>query len=191
MRVFGGKWPAVCAAGISAVTIGGCVNHDQLYLANPSPCHITCEADHVALIDPECHGYHPTCWTPWSCNCAPGGIAPQPYSGVGVPPPQYFEMPGGTPAQNSALEAIPTPAPTPFSGPFPAPNSIPTPGPTVPNPIREMPSPAPSGAMVPNDSPAAAPENRPPNSATDPRALPQPTEKSWAGRLFSFLGRRD
>jgi hypothetical protein len=191
MSVFGGKWQAACAAGISAVAFGGCVNHDQLYIANPSPCHITCEADHVALIEPECHGYHPTYWIPWSCNCAPGGIAPPPLNSAGIATPEYFEMPSGTPGQQPTWESVPAPVPTPSSGPFPAPNMTLAPGPTLPNPVREMPALPPPGAVSPSDAPAAAPGIRPPTSVNDPRSQPQSTEKSWPARLFSFLGRRN
>src|SRR5690242_13241163 len=133
MSNYGGKWLAACAVGLSAATIGGCINHDQLILPNPTPCHITCQADSVALIDPQCHGYHPTCWTPWSCNCAPGGIVPQPFSGFGVPSPDYFEMPAGPVGQQSVLEAIPTPTPAPSNGPFTTPSTNQIPMPTLPN----------------------------------------------------------
>jgi hypothetical protein len=71
------------AACWSALLVG-CINHDQLQLANPSPCHIVCCHDYspIAPLDPCCHGYHSTCWQPWSAECP---TCPPPAAGVAAP----------------------------------------------------------------------------------------------------------
>ncbi len=69
-----------CLLLFAAIMQGCCfVGHDQLKLPDPSPCHLQCDYTQVAPIDPECHGYHPTCWSPWSADCC--GCPPPP-SGV-------------------------------------------------------------------------------------------------------------
>jgi hypothetical protein len=134
MDVFGGRQLAL-SAGISALLLGGCVSHDQVYLANPNPCHISCEYDYVAPIDPICHGYHPTCWKPWCAECAP------------CPPPCAGETSEFTP-----LENVPTPVPLPQHLPSPdvtpmpdmVPSALPSVEPENPLRIQAPPTNAPS-----------------------------------------------
>jgi hypothetical protein len=132
MNRVGGRRPCLCAAGICALALAGCINHDQLHLANPSPCHVSCEYDRIACIDPMCHGYHPTCWRPWCADCAP---CPPPSVGVapclipdGIAPLAPEELQSPVPVQPGLPdhESLPTPTP--------APQAVPAPGqpPTVP-----------------------------------------------------------
>ncbi len=116
MNGFGGKLLRACAAGFGAVLLGGCLSHDQVYLANPNPCHISCEYDYVAPLDPECHGYHPTCWRPWCENCAP---CPPPYFNLipEMPPQESVPTPVPLPQQLPSQEMIPTPSQSPPSLP--------------------------------------------------------------------------
>jgi hypothetical protein len=73
----------LCAACWTAL-MAGCISHDELHLANPSPCHIVCCHDYspIAPLDPCCHGYHPTCWQPWCAECP---ACPPPAAGVAPP----------------------------------------------------------------------------------------------------------
>jgi hypothetical protein len=89
MSIPGGTKQIALVAGLLALLAGGCVSHDQVYLKNPSPCRVRCHPDYVAPLNPECHGYHSTCWAPWSCNC---NACPPPLEGVGVTSPDHFEL---------------------------------------------------------------------------------------------------
>ncbi len=139
-----------CVAGTLFLLAGGCVGHDQLRLRDPSPCHVQCEFNCVAQLDPECHGYHPTCWIPWAGDC-PGC----------PPPPSRRESDdhgrsAGAGADSSAAAAVeatgaktsraakpnrlptePTPAP---QGPAAPPETTPAPTETAP-PAEGMPAP--------------------------------------------------
>lgn len=110
MSLSGGKRTWAATVGALVLLAGGCVGHDQVHLMNPSPCRVRCHADFVAPLDPECHGYHPTCWLPWSCNCPP---CPPPVEGV-APPPDHFQLieGDGPPSLDDARiapEEIPSP----------------------------------------------------------------------------------
>ncbi len=117
MNRVGSRRPCWCAAGICALALAGCINHDQLHLANPSPCHVSCEYDRIACIDPMCHGYHPTCWKPWCADCVP---CPPPSIGVapclipnGIAPLGPEELQSPVPVQPFLPESLPTPTPAP------------------------------------------------------------------------------
>jgi len=148
MKRVGSRRPCLYAAGICALTLAGCINHDQLYLPNPSPCHVSCEYDRIACIDPICHGFHPTCWKPWCAECAP---CPPPSIGVapclipnGIEPlaPEDLQSPVPVPDH----ESLPTPTPAPQAVPAPGqPTTLPTPSPELRNsvPSAEPPENAP------------------------------------------------
>lgn len=130
MNRVGSRRPCLCAAGICALALAGCINHDQLHLPNPSPCHVSCEYDRVACIDPICHGYHPTCWKPWCAECAP---CPPPSTGVvpclipnGIAPlaPEDLQSPAPVPPLLPDHESLPAPTPAPEG--VPAPSQPPT-----------------------------------------------------------------
>lgn len=89
MFISRGKKTSALVAGLLALLTGGCISHDQVYLKNPSPCRVRCHPDNVSPLNPECHGYHSTCWLPWSCNCT---ACPPPLDGVGAPSPDHFEI---------------------------------------------------------------------------------------------------
>ena len=92
--------------------LAGCINHDQLQLANPSPCHIVCCHDYspIAPLDPCCHGYHSTCWQPWCADCQ---ACPPPAAGVAAP--------ALLPAPNENNLRLPEEIPQPNAFPTPAP----------------------------------------------------------------------
>ena len=114
MKVFGGNWRTAAVVGLCALVNDGCINHDQVYLANPSPCHISCEYDHVKRLDPECNGYHTTCWRPWSALCP---NCPPPEAGVAASCPgmEPFQLaPGEVPTvPSTSVMPEPIPSPTP------------------------------------------------------------------------------
>jgi hypothetical protein len=123
MNRVGCRQSCLCAAGICALALAGCISHDQLHLANPSPCHLNCEYDRIACIDPMCHGYHPTCWKPWCADCAPCpppcvGVAPCLIPG-GMAPPAPEDLQSPVPAQPLMPESLPTPTTAPQAVPAP------------------------------------------------------------------------
>src|SRR5262245_45389432 len=85
-----GRVFTLCAAGMCALAAAGCVSHDQVFIPNPSPCHISCDYDPISPIDPHCHGFHPTCWRPWCGVCPP---CPPPTVGVATLAPPWEEVP--------------------------------------------------------------------------------------------------
>ncbi len=143
----------------------GCVGHDQLRLKDPSPCHMQCQYNAVAQLDPECHGYHPTCWIPWAATCPgcpppPSGVYPIMEGPMGpepVPPPQpvlktpqqKLPPPETTPAPTEPTPALQPPAAP--SEPTPAPTETPPPAEgTVPG--EGMPAPG-SNPIPPETTP--------------------------------------
>lgn len=122
-----------------------------------------CQFNSVAMLDPECHGYHPTCWIPWSATCP---ACPPPVSGVYpilnenlspemVPPPQPLLSPPNHKSPPPETEPAPSePIPSPEG---PAAPSQPTPAPSETTPAETTPPP---GEPTPATQPSA-PETQP------------------------------
>src|SRR5262245_6634899 len=130
MNGVGGRRPCLCAAGICALALAGCINHDQLHLRNASPCHVSCEYDCVSCIAPISLGYHSTAWKPWCADCAP---CPPPCIGVapclipnGTAPLSPEELQSPVPVQPFLPDHESLPTPTPVPQPLPAPDQPPT-----------------------------------------------------------------
>ena len=174
-------WP--CAAGILFLLATGCVGHDQLRLKDPSPCHVQCDYNQVAQLDPECHGYHPTCWSPWAADCQ---ACPPPPSGVypvmqDVPSPESVAspQPQSKPPQHKLPEPEPKPAPTETK-----------PGPEIPSTPSE-PTPAPSETTPKPNETTTPGETTPPGQTTPapgesmpgPESKPEDTNQSTTPEL--------
>jgi hypothetical protein len=96
---------ASCAAAF-CLLMAGCVSRDQVRLPNPARFHIDNEFNCIAPLDPECHGYHSTCWQPWCADCP------------SCPPPSV----GGD--SELPTEDTPTPAQMPEELPAPPPSKV-------------------------------------------------------------------
>lgn len=122
-------------AWLPILAAAGCISHDQVYLKNPSPCRVRCHPDYVAPLDPECHGYHATCWAPWSGHCPP---CPPPVNDVVEAYPERFEI-------------VPEEVRPPSSGKTPL-DDTPAPEPPPEFPLEPIPSPSPAAPADPDSS---------------------------------------
>jgi hypothetical protein len=160
------KQRGLLIAGAFVLFLCGCISRDQVSLSNLNPyrIHLHQGSNCVAPIDPVCHGFHPTTWTPMAPECAVSSLpAARPTTEVPAPKaiPGSREMPDVLPARE-------------------APTVAPAVSTDEPLPLR----PEPAQAAEPSENPLSEPaDDANKRAAVEPVA---PMQEA-GGRLTSYL----
>jgi hypothetical protein len=174
MNGFAARWKKICAVGCCALLAAGCTSYDCGARANRAPSGMppeadwaapldpanwiaACEPPGVAPLDPACHGYHPTSWTPWGGDCSQFGT-PAGDSGQVIPAPEEVPAPIPAPQGPHMLPGLSAPQ---------NPESVPsTANPDRPHAKSETPTPGPESIDSRPDLPAV--QGAPDSSGSQP-----------------------